>query len=135
MYPLGSPPLAALRRMGQQLAAVRLRLDNLFIKQSIIGRPEPYAAETKGAMSVTCGNWGPISEDAEAAEGFAQASRATGERPFTGNRRHFPLRKVAGPARAAGRDPHRRARYPRNRRRGRGTRRRRTRPARRLPPA
>jgi hypothetical protein len=58
--------------MGQQLAAVRLRLDNLFIKQSIIGRPEPYAAETKGAMSVTCGNWGPISEDAEAAEGFTR---------------------------------------------------------------
>jgi hypothetical protein len=54
----------------QQLAAVRLRLDNLLIKQSIFDRPEPYAAETKGAMPVTSGNWGRLAKTPEAAEGF-----------------------------------------------------------------
>src|ERR1700730_11220413 len=36
-------------RMGQYLAAVRLRLDNLFIKQSISDRHEPCVFRTKGA--------------------------------------------------------------------------------------
>jgi hypothetical protein len=43
--------------MEQQLAAVRLRLDNLLIKQSIFDRLEPHVAETKGAMPLTCGIW------------------------------------------------------------------------------
>jgi hypothetical protein len=42
--------------MGQQLAAVRLRLDNLLIKQSIFGYPEPGVNQTKGTLSPTCGN-------------------------------------------------------------------------------
>ena len=41
--------------MGQQLAAVRLRLDNLLIKQSIFGYPEPGVNHTKGASAPTCG--------------------------------------------------------------------------------
>jgi hypothetical protein len=42
--------------MGQQLAAVRLRLDNLLIKQSIFDYPEPGVNQTKGTPSPTCGD-------------------------------------------------------------------------------
>jgi hypothetical protein len=42
--------------MGQQLAAVRLRLDNLLIKQSIFEHPEPCVNRTKAATSPTCGD-------------------------------------------------------------------------------
>jgi hypothetical protein len=42
--------------MEQQLAAVRLRLDNLLIKQSIFDRREPDSAKAKDAMPLTCGN-------------------------------------------------------------------------------
>jgi hypothetical protein len=41
--------------MGQQLAAVRLRLDNLLIKQSIFDYPEPGVNHAKGAPPATCG--------------------------------------------------------------------------------
>jgi hypothetical protein len=40
----------------QQLAAVRLRLDNLLIKQSIFDRPEPDIVKMKDAVLLTCGN-------------------------------------------------------------------------------
>jgi hypothetical protein len=42
--------------MGQQLAAVRLRLDNLLIKQSIFDYPEPGVNRTKDAPAPTCGD-------------------------------------------------------------------------------
>jgi len=41
--------------MGQQLAAVRLRLDNLLIKQSVFDYPEPGVNHMKGVPSPTCG--------------------------------------------------------------------------------
>jgi hypothetical protein len=56
--------------MEQQLAAVRLRLDNLFIKQSIFGHPEPRAIATQGATPLTCDNWDDLAETAGTAEGL-----------------------------------------------------------------
>ena len=54
-YTNASPPLRFCAGMGQQLAAVRLRLDNLLIKQSILGYPEPGVNHTKGELPPTCG--------------------------------------------------------------------------------
>ena len=57
----GSPPPAPqpgfLRRMGQHLAAVRLRLDNLFIKQRIADRRERCVSRLKGALTREHSGW------------------------------------------------------------------------------
>jgi hypothetical protein len=55
--------------MGQQLAAVRLRLDNLLIKQSIFDYPEPGVNHTKGELPPTCG-YPVIRESGRADRGF-----------------------------------------------------------------
>jgi len=55
--------------VGQQLAAVRLRLDNLLIKQSIFDYPEPGINHTKGSPSLTCGDLA-LSENGRDWRGF-----------------------------------------------------------------
>jgi hypothetical protein len=82
--------------MEQRLAAVRLRLDNLLIKQSIFDRLEPHAAETKGAMPLTCDIWGFLRKrpgQPRVYPGFAGNWRCVVLPVIAAI---FPLRKVAG---------------------------------------
>jgi hypothetical protein len=85
---------ALLCRVGQQLAAARLRLDNPLIKQSIFGYLEPGVNHTKDTPSPTCGDL-VISENGRGWRGvLAGFGGGWRGRPIAGNRCHFLLRRV-----------------------------------------
>ena len=62
-YPLAAPPWSAVCSLRQHLAAVRLRVYNLFIKQSIFDRSRTVFSWTNGAMPAACGDGGTRNGD------------------------------------------------------------------------
>jgi hypothetical protein len=84
--------------MEQQLAAVRLRLDNLLIKQSIFDRLEPHVAETKGTMPLTCDIWGVLRKRPGRPGVLPGLRGRLARRRFTGNRRYFPVTESSWPS-------------------------------------
>jgi hypothetical protein len=73
-------------RMGQHLAAVRLRLDNLFIKQGIADRRERCVLWMKGALTRRRSGWSGACLSSERGRGWSNPGFATleqGESPVS----------------------------------------------------
>ena len=73
---------------------MRLRLDNLLIKQSIFGYLEPCVNHTNGAPSPACGDLVTTGNGRDGRRLLAGFGRGWQAGPIAGIRRHFLLRKV-----------------------------------------